>query len=333
MEFHQIINKTSLVLFSFLLCFLTYRFCYFVAEKYFFDKFFYQKSVSHGYQTFSSKHCLEDFGERANGLTLTDNQGYQPQINNLNNDPRNFQIIVIGDSFTWGQGITNNQRFAKILSDKLNKIRPTKVISMALPGWNILDYLEIYSQTIKIDYSPDLTIFALVQNDNIVNKPQKPNPTYKAGPNAPIVQECLQLNPGLSPTFNLNFESLPSDNKQAVIDKTNESWNNPVNSCVINNSLKLLPHEKAIYFFTDNYQDNSSVYKMFSDLLNKNNKTILSSIIGKNIPKYSKCFNNPHQNFFVSSQEGHPNALANQMYADILFNEITTNPKWNFKLR
>ncbi len=315
----KVIKIFFLCFISLFICFLTYKLCYFIAEKYFFDKFFYQKSVTFGYGYYNYRNRNANFGERLKDLTSLESEN--TNILGLQ-DNQNFKIVIIGDSYVWGQGLKNNERLVKKLSDKLNKIKPTTIISLAKPGYSILDYLKIYNKSSKY-YLPDLVIFALVQNDNLINE---------LNLNSSIVQECLTLNSGLSATLDQDMggnKSIFVDNKiQTYNDILTQAWKNPVNSCILDKGLNLLPTDKAIYFITEDYDGYSPHFKEFYKHLN--NKYVISAKLGKDISKYTRYFNDPYKNFTISPNEGHPNALANQMYADILYNEIITNPRWGF---
>jgi hypothetical protein len=120
-----------------------------------------------------------------------------------------------------------------------------------------------------------------------------------------------------------------------IIDKemnqsNEQAWFNPINLCVFRSNLNNLPREKTLYFITDGYFYDNDKDTYLNEL-----KTLKKNIINSNIittsPKYiDKVFKDDAPKLTVSKSEGHPSAFANQMYADILFDEITTNSQWNF---
>lgn len=317
------VKVSCIVAFALLVSFCTYRLCYFLAEKYFFDKIFYQKSIAHGYGLFyNPKLTIKDFGPRAQDLV--DLYQHQPSVLGAADFKNYYHVIVVGDSFTWGQGIRNEQRFVNLLSQKLNQVRPTEVKTFALPGWNILDYVNIYNQ-IKQQYYPDLIIFALVDNDNLIN--HSDTDSY-------FVQECLKINPFKSPNYAYDITNLdPVAAGQMIQKLTAESWSNSVNNCILNIGLQQLPTKNSIYFLTQDYDGTWASIKAYKTVLNDTHKYVISSNLGENFPQYKPYFspNQVNSNFVISSREGHPNALANQMYADILFKEITSNSQWHFQ--
>ena len=304
-----------LFLTSIFICFLTYRFCYFIAEKYFFDKFFYQKSVIHGYFPSNNSTQFSDFGDRSKDLISLDNS-------KLKGDPKKYKIVIIGDSHVWGQGIRNEQRFAKLLKNKLNKIRPTEVFSLGKLGYNTLDYSQIMIKSSSF-FSADLYIVLPVTNDAIINNENQ---------NSPILLNCQKQFPDQTPLYFLQNDQLSNNNLQNYIsDQINLSWQNPINTCVVNESLKLFPASKTIFLIDKNYNRDNQQFEIYQQLIYQNNKYQISTEVGKFMNNYKKYFkDNTYSNFEVSPSDPHPNTLANQMYTDILFDEIITNPQWNF---
>ena len=321
----KIIITTAISIFT---CFFAYRFCYFIAEKYFFDKFFYKKSSEYGYCYSIKNGSCKD---RYKYIELLSSNDSLEQINNTDD----YKIVIIGDSYVLGMGIKNEERFANVLEKKLNKIKPTKIISFSDTSMSPINYLNWYEQ-IKTRINADLYIFALVNNDAYI----RPDTHGAAIDTDNIINNCQKSFPDKSPILDTSllffYKGLNSDNnsnleKIAASDFEN-SWSNPINLCVLNTSLSKLPTSSAIYFITDDYFNNNDKYKIYKDYLIKNNKNIISSTEGKNLPKYSKYWNKDiYQKFQVSKMELHPNTLANKMYADILFQEITSNPQFNFK--
>lgn len=321
------INKISkiifLFIFSFIISFGVYTLCRFIAEKYLFDRFFYRKSISHGYVL--KDKLLSDYGNRAKDLIAI-----KEKAQNIfeSNNKQVFKVAIIGDSYVWGQGIRNNQRLKSILEQKLNKIRPTKIIAIGQLGNSTLDYLKYYEDIQHITKT-DLNIFVIVGNDAFINFHQE----YRG-----VVEKCQNLFPHIKPVCeiygDLNSKGYnlanPTQEILDIITKAHgDSWINPINQCVVNTSSLLLPTEKSIYFIPDNYTTDNS-YDTYINFFKKTNKFIISIENSKNLKKYKKYWNDPYKYFTVSPLEGHPSALANQAYADILYNEITTNPRWNF---
>lgn len=292
----KIAKTFSIGILSVLLSFFSYQLCYFVAEKYFFDKFFFFKSISHGYFVPGSKNTsLKRYGERSIDITAL-NLGNQIQL-----PKTNYKIIVIGDSLVCGQGIRNSQRFVRLLSDKLNLIKPTTVISLAMGGDNIFDNYKKYVDSQKIYGDADLYIFSLFNNDLLLN-----------------TDDRYHTNSYLDSLYGQSCK-----NKLKIVDGSDvnlmDTFNQDTyNYCLLQKIVSNFPSNKSIYLnmgslVTPNWPEQVQTEQLFSKYF-----TLLSI---KNI-------NNA--DFLISYQEFHPNSTANYIYSNVLFNEITTNPQWNF---
>lgn len=323
MAIQKIIKKISILILSATTCLVCYFLCLFLAEKYFFDKFFYQKSTIYGY--------WPDYNFQTRDLF---NQALQTnQKDRFVFSKDNYIIAIIGDSYVWGEGIKDDQRLSNLLEKRLNKIRPTKVISIGIPGDSIFNYFKNYQKLSQIT-SPNLYIFPLVYNDALIrtydtNGNCLPEPDYQE-----IQKKCSQEFPRqkiiYEPYCDLTHQGYTFNKKadqvfiaSSFADAWHSSWQNPLNMCIVNNSLSQMPTGNAIYFITEDYQNNDPYYAILKKELSQNSKTIVLSSSGLN--------GQPLSSLQVSPNEPHPSALANRIYADVLFNEITNNPKWQFK--
>ena len=75
-----------------------------------------------------------------------------------------FRIAVVGDSFTWGHGVDEHQRFTNLLDDRLGP--GTEVINFAVAGFGTDQHLlKIHKDVLR--FNPDLLIVAFYLNDLI----------------------------------------------------------------------------------------------------------------------------------------------------------------------
>lgn len=299
-----------LFLISLLLCFVVCCLCYFVAEKYFFDKFFYYKSVKHGYWVDKTLN-LQNFDDRAKDLISLFQD--DSQILGISDNHNYFKIAIFGDSFVWGQGVTNNQRFPVLLEKDLNKIRPTKIYSFGGCGDNIFDNYVKYQLSQKIFGKMDLYIFALYNNDLVFNDDNR----YDTN------QFLSKLNVGCSGNtiFDPTFSGIPNAdfNTPRKLSFNEET----INYCAYKRLLLLLPKEKTIYINLSNMTEKWEVQTIFSQII-KSDLNVLE-------PKYETLCDNK-KTCYISEKDRHPSPLIHKFYSDILFKEITTNPKFNFKI-
>ena len=306
-------NKIYKIIFFSFFCltvsFLTYKFCHFIAEKYFFDKFFYYKNTDYGYWVPNKDLTLSDFGDR--GKDINDLQKNIP----IKTDNKKYNIAIFGDSLTWGQGITNNQRFTVLLEKHLNKIKPTKIYSFANCGDNLFDNYLKYQESLKDYGKMDLYIFAFYNNDLVFNNDSRYGTNqFLAG----LTQGCSG-NTIYDPEYNSNN---PNQGDQFNESRKSSLNHNSINYCAYQKILPLLPKDNVIYIDLGNLYEKWGVQITFSDTLNYDLKII-------DFPYLTSCDSPLKCN--VSDKDRHPSSFLNEKYFSILFQEITANPQFNFK--
>lgn len=312
---NRIIKTTLIVLTSLFFCYLSYKLCYFIAEKYFFDKFFYFKNINYGYWITGENLTLKDFGIRSQdilNLTEAKNQNFIDSEND-----NYYKIAVIGDSYVWGQGVKEKQRFTVLLQNKLNKIKPTKVYSFGNSGDNIFDNYLKYKKSIDIYGKMDLYIFGLVNNDLIIN----PYDHYHT--NTEIINKlkmnCNSSSPIVSDLIfdpNKVVSNELADYGNRILDSLEQDTQN---FCYFKQISNLFPKEKTLFITFDSILSDNFAETKFSNLMTQHFSPIV-------VPKVKKI--KPF--LFVSKKDPHPSKFAHKIYAETLFTEITTNPKWEF---
>ena len=71
--------------------------------------------------------------------------------------PDRFRIVVVGDSFTWGQGIEESERFSNLLEQALGS--RYEVFNFGQPGNNMPEHLEVLAKALTV--SPDFVLLQL----------------------------------------------------------------------------------------------------------------------------------------------------------------------------
>ena len=81
-----------------------------------------------------------------------------------------LKILLVGDSFTFGNGVSQNKIFPTLLEDSLKRVNvPNEVFNASAGGWNIDEIVGyVYHQGIKL--RPDVCVYSFFKND------------YQAGP-------------------------------------------------------------------------------------------------------------------------------------------------------
>ncbi len=87
-------------------------------------------------------------------------------------DPNRYRIAVIGDSFTWGQGIEARERFTNLIEDALGP--RYEVLNLGIPGHDMPQHLEVLDQALTA--LPDFILLQLFINDFETTAMQRPRP-------------------------------------------------------------------------------------------------------------------------------------------------------------
>jgi lysophospholipase L1-like esterase len=83
-----------------------------------------------------------------------------------------YRIVVVGDSFTWGQGIERAERFSDLLEQFLGP--RYEVFNFALPGDKMPEHLTRLTQALAV--SPDFVLLQLYPNDFETREMDRPRP-------------------------------------------------------------------------------------------------------------------------------------------------------------
>lgn len=156
------------------------------ADTFFFDKLLYRKSPWYGYakpeQDWSIIATISDaHPELKKRLAATSELiAWQKEYPLASEDittlisstptvapgKKQRTILVVGDSVIYGAGVLTSQRFGEQLEKILDSREPTKVITLAQPGDDIIDHL-VKAVAGYHYYQPDLIIITLYHNDLI----------------------------------------------------------------------------------------------------------------------------------------------------------------------
>lgn len=327
-KFCQVLGSFSLL---FLSSYISYKAAYLLGEKYYFDKLFYKKSQDHGY-------IDQKVGE-GNVLTLKNSPTIENRIKDmrfiLNPANRNtridasnkkvFTIALIGDSFVYGQGVLQELRMGNVLEEKLNKIRPTRVYSLGIPGDNIFHNYTKYKLA-KDSIQPDVYVFGMVENDLLIDDVDK----YNDGQTYAEIKNLCPL-----PEFHLdNWWKLGNDvRKKAFYPPFLPQYSN---SCYLKTILSDLDRNDNIIFFSFEYagdkepQIKDDDLDSYGEYMTYHYKKI---VLDNGFPVLQPTLENSTPAIYetVSKTESHPSSNAHEQFADLLFKEITNNKKWRFQ--
>lgn len=99
---------------------------------------------------------------------VTNKDGVQPNVSSKNYDEAGFNIIFLGDSYTYGAGLEDKrQSFPFVVEKQLQDRFPNKAIRVANFGWRATGPFlqEKKFRTIAADYHPVLVVHAIDMSD------------------------------------------------------------------------------------------------------------------------------------------------------------------------
>lgn len=83
-----------------------------------------------------------------------------------------YRIAVVGDSFTWGQGVEERDRYSDVIQRTLGP--GYEVFNFGRPGNNLPEHLDVLTQALTI--SPDFVLLQLYINDWETASMRRPEP-------------------------------------------------------------------------------------------------------------------------------------------------------------
>ena len=83
-----------------------------------------------------------------------------------------FRIAVVGDSFTWGQGVEEQDRFSNLIGQALGA--GYEVFNFGRPGDNMPEHLDVLTQALAVQ--PDFVLLQLYINDWETASMERPRP-------------------------------------------------------------------------------------------------------------------------------------------------------------
>jgi hypothetical protein len=103
--------------------------------------------------------------------------GAQTRVNNLGYRdpdvplvPTHYRIVAIGDSITWGQGLTEDERFTTLVQQSLGP--SADVVNFGIPGRNMPEHLQALDQALRIH--PDFILLQIYTNDFETDEMERP---------------------------------------------------------------------------------------------------------------------------------------------------------------
>ncbi|NDJ23268.1 hypothetical protein GS682_16835 [Nostoc sp. B(2019)] len=122
---------------------------------------FYQFIQSDAELGYKPKSDLRDFNTvwkeaKVAEVANTDSYGFR----NLGKDYTKSNLYFIGDSFTWGQWVSEEKIFPRLVESELKQ----SVINLGVPGYSFAQYETLFNEWI-VKYKPNTVILSIVAND------------------------------------------------------------------------------------------------------------------------------------------------------------------------
>lgn len=100
--------------------------------------------------------------ERSFDVTFrTNSRGLRDKDYELEKPDNVTRIVVLGDSFTWGFGVNDDEVYTEVLERRLNDV---EVINLGVTGFAISQEIR-YLKREGLKYNPDIVLLALCMND------------------------------------------------------------------------------------------------------------------------------------------------------------------------
>lgn len=309
----------------------------YIAERFFFDKIFFGKSENYGYSKKVGAYNMvnmEPFSPLLEkritdlrhivSLGKNEIQGHVMGANTAEGSV--FNIALIGDSFVYGMGVKLEDTIGKHLEKKLNTTRRSKVYSLALSGDSILDdYAKL--QLAEKYLQPDVSVIVIVENDTNFDFIDK----YPGGQE--IFDRISPLCPGKLYVFDYK-NVVTIDDVTTLVDYP--SWSPDYrNICLVRSIVTEMNQRDRIFYVALSYPFDSQELKSYGS-------SEASINAAEVMEKYVSFIQETHGNVVfpkreliykqVSQKEGHSSGETNKEYADIIYNELVSNPKWKFAI-
>lgn len=310
--------------------FTSYLVASYLAEGYFFDVFFYQKSPVYGYyQNFGNllAYTNNAYTERRIkdvrdlfGFYQTEQKG---EVKSAATDDK-YRVVVIGDSFAYGLGVKQPQRYPDILEKLLNDVRPTEVSVLALPGDNIVENFVKFELT-KATLHPDLYIVGIADNDLLLN-PNKSYPNQTGFYNL-LREKCPQRE------FIYQWPDLMIPVERLIVEAYLPSFDEQyANTCYLKEIVAKMVDKNTLFFNFYRVTPSEVTNETLTEATQRQIMQKYVSIIRQHGGQVFQLHDSdvPGNYSQVSTLEGHPSAEAHDWFARALFKEIVTNRRYGF---
>lgn len=318
--------------------------CLRISEIYFFDKFYYTKSPTFGYirpvpNPLGNSNNPPTIEERIKDLRLifsgktqetlaTEKPSLVGRVLGVFDDQTDstvkpYVVFLIGDSYVYGNGVRVSERMSVFLEKKLRAIRPTKVYTLAQSGDSIVDNYYKLQAAEKV-IQPDIAIMGMVVNDFILDQTDK-YPDELVFYNQ-LREECPQeerkvqwTGPQMTPEEGMMLNLYPSISEDYA------------NICYYERILERMEGKPVLFYSFDPLSPDPPPES--EEYAWKGWQIMHTYASRAQLHGFGFTSPNNIENFVFTPRatiEGHPSVKTHELFAESLFKEITTNPRWGF---
>ncbi len=282
-----------------------------------------------------------DYFDKGNKVVHTTNSsGFRGREFSELKDKNIKRIAFFGDSFTFGEGVKDNDIFTKRIEDYLNKTDQKvkyECLNFGVGGYNTEQSLLLLKEIILKKYSPDIVILCYILNDV---EPKlfyhdKASKSVKRRPRELYIPEGLpNQKPPKSILYKLRISKLIWQlfNNKKLSSKTIQYYHS-----IYNNEQLWKNNKESLIKFVDVCKNNNVrcyvaifplLYNLhsnypFTDLHKKIENTISDKSIS--IDLLPEFIGKKDTDLWVHPTDQHPNEIAHNLAAERITKEITNN--------
>jgi len=248
----------------------------------------------------------------------TNSNGFRDYEHPIKKDNNTFRIFVLGDSITFGWGVTLNDTFTKLLERKLNLLKPLKnyskyeVINSGIGNYNTAMELTLLKEK-GLKYEPNLIILQFYVNDVEVT-PKKSKLRVLEYSYFYIFLWDKYTNARVRFSGNDYKKYYSSLYEKDFIGKSNTE--KAVNEIIRISKDKTIPILIVIFPEFHNFEDYpfKEANEFINQIANSNNVSVLDLL-----PAYQ---NYEPKTLWVSQEDVHPNSLGHEIAADQIYGKL-----------
>lgn len=240
----------------------------------------------------------------------TNSQGLRDKEYSKVKSADTFRIAVIGDSFTMGEGVEQQDIYHEILEQRFNALEDTRnfeFINFGVAGYSLVQYISTIKRK-ALEYKPDAIFIGFcAANDSKL-------------PNLEAFKKPYQVKPVSNGFFHLYSMELLGDVYKKYYNKARGRFSGyNVDAQYVDERFKELreisesSNIPVIIAYIDN-KSASADFNIISDLAKKYQFEFIDGT--SNLPKQTL----PENMIYLT--DAHPNAKANQIIADTLFPQL-----------